>query len=248
VDIWISDLVEHTTARLTREGYNNRPEWTPDGSRVMFTSSRAPGDALWWQPADGSSNATMMLHDANPIREGVFTPDGQSVIYRVDTRDNNRDIFRIPIAGERKPAPILVGINDDKEPRVSPDSKWLAYISNETGREEVYVRALSGEGGRIAVSNGGGGEPLWSRDGRRVFYRASDKVIAATIVTSPSLAVTVREKLFEGPFATDLYHPNYDVSADGKSFVMVRPVEENRALVVVVNWIQELRQRTRVGK
>ncbi len=242
-DIWISNLIEHTTERLTREGYNNRPEWSPDGRRVLYTSSRAPGNALWWQPADGSGSATMIQQDSNPIREGVFTPDGHSIVYRLDSPQNNRDIYLVPLTGQRTRVPILVNINDDKEPRVSPDSKWLAYVSNESGREEVYVRALSGTGGRVPVSAGGGGEPLWSRDGRRLFYRTGAKLMAATIATAPSLTVTTRETLFEGPFATDIYHPNYDVAPDGQSFVMIRPVEENRQLVMVVNWIQELRQR-----
>jgi len=243
-DIWISDLAEQTAERLTNGGYNNRPEWTPDGSRVMYTSSREPSNALWWQSADGSADAEMLRHDDdNPIREGVFTPDGQSVVYRVDSRDNNRDIYRFPVTGERKPVPVLANINDDKQPRVSPDSKWLAYVSNESGREEVYLRALVGGGGRVPVSTGGGGEPLWSRDGRHLYYRIGDKVVAATISGSQTPVVTGRETLFEGPFATDLYHPNYDVAPDG-SFIMVRPVEENRHLVMVVNWIQELRQRT----
>ncbi len=246
-DIWITDLGDHTTERLTREGYNNRPEWSPDGRRVMYTSSRAPANALWWQPADGSANARMLREDPNPIREGVFTPDGQAVMYRVDTPDNNRDIYLLPLTGDQKPVPFLVNINDDKEPRVSPDGKWVAYVSNESGREEVYVRALSGAGGRTPVSTGGGGEPLWERNGKRLFYRAGSKVMAATIATLPALAVTGRATLFEGPFATDLYHPNYDAAPDG-SFVMIRPVEENRNLVMVVNWIQELRQRTGRGK
>ena len=227
-DIWIIDLVEHTSVRLTREGYNNRPEWTPDGSRVMYTSTRPPRDALWWQPADGSAGATMVQQDSNPIREGVFTPDGGAVVYRVDTPDSNRDIYLVPLNGERKRIPVLVSINDDKQPRISPDGRWLAYVSNESGRGEVYVRALSGGGGRVPVSSGGGGEPLWSPDGTRLFYRDDAKLIAATIATAPSLAVTARETLFEGPYATDPYHPNYAVAPDGRSFVMIRPVEENR--------------------
>ncbi|MEP7327098.1 MAG: hypothetical protein ABI836_14200, partial [Gemmatimonadota bacterium] len=243
VDIWISDLREHTTERLTREGYNNRPEWTPDGARVMYTSSRAPANALWWQPADGSAAAELVVQDSNPIREGIVTPDGRAIVYRVDTPDNNRDIKLMPLTGDRKPVPLIANINDDKEPRVSPDSRWLAYVSNESGREEVYLRTLSGGGGRIPVSVGGGGEPLWSRDGKRLYYRSGARLMAATIATSPSLAVTSRELLFEGPFATDPYHPNYDVTPDG-TFIMIRPVEENRQLVMVVNWIQELRQRT----
>jgi len=246
-DIWITDLSEHTAERLTREGYNNRPEWTPDGRRVMYTSSRAPSNALWWQPSDGSADATMLLHAANPIREGVFTPDGRSVVYRVDTPDNNRDILLLPLGGDQQPVPLLTNLNDDKEPRVSPDGKWLAYVSNESGREEVYVRGLSGTGGRVPVSTGGGGEPLWSRDGKHLYYRNGARLFAATIVAVPSLAVTARDLLFEGPFATDQYHPNYDV-APGGGFVMIRPVEENRQLVVAVNWSQELRQRVGGGR
>ena len=139
---------------------------------------------------------------------------------------------------------VLTGVNDDKEPRVSPDGQWLAYVSNESGREEVYVRAMAG-GGRLPVSAGGGGEPLWSRDGKRLFYRVGAGLVAASIVTRPSLQVTAHTPLFDGPFATDLFHPNYDVAPDGDTFVLVRPVEKNRQLVMVVNWIEELRQRTR---
>ncbi len=243
-DIWIWDLDDRTAQRLTREGFNNRPEWAPDGRHVLFTSSRAPGNALWMQPADGSGAARMVASDTNPIREGVVTPDGLAIVYRVDTPDNNRDIHRVELTGEQGAVLVLGGINDDKQPRVSPDSRWLAYVSNESGREEVYVRALSGGGGRVPVSSGGGGEPLWSPDGRRLFYRAGAAIVAATIVTSPSLQVTSRVPLFNGPFATDVYHPNYDVAPDGQTFVMVRPVEDNRQVVLVVNWLQELRRRT----
>jgi Periplasmic component of the Tol biopolymer transport system len=210
----------------------------------MYTSTRPPGNALWWQPADGSAAATLVYNTADPIREGVFTPDGKSILFRVDTPDRNRDIYLLPLTGERKPVPILVNVNDDKEPRPSPDGKWLAYVSNESGREEIYVRPLSAAGGRVPVSAGGGGEPLWSRDGSRIFYRAGTRMMVATVATSPVLAVTARDSVFEGPFATDVYHPNYDVAADGRTFVMVRPVEEGRHVVMVLNWLQELRRRT----
>ena len=243
-DIWIVDLLDHTSGRLTRDGYNNRPEWSPDGQRVLYTASREPSNALWSQAADASGNATMLLHLADPIREGVFTPDGHSVLYRVDSPETNRDIYQLPLSGARQPIPIVATISDEKEPRASPDSKWLAYVSNESGREEVYVRALSANGGRVQVSTEGGGEPLWSPDGRRLYYRSGTSLFAATIITAPALALGGRQLVFAGPFATDVYHPNYDVTPDGRGFVMIRPVEENRQLVVVLNWSEELRQRS----
>ena len=185
----------------------------------------------------------MAVKDTNPVREGVVTPDGQSIVYRTDTRDRNRDIYRVSLSNPGNPVPLLAGVNDDKEPRVSPDGQWLAYVSNESGREEVYVRAMAG-GGRFPVSVGGGGEPLWSRDGKRLFYRVGTVLMAASIITRPSVQVTARTLLFDGPFATDLFHPNYDVAPDGETFVLIRPVEANRDVIMVIDWREELRRRT----
>ena len=153
-EIWIADLAAQTAERLTREGFNDRPEWTPDGSRVMYVSGRTTANSLWWQPADGSGAAELLFQAPDAIREGVFGPDGRDVVYRMDTPDSNRDLYRLPLEGERKPVPLLANIDDDKQPRVSPDGKWLAYVSNTSGREEVYVRPLAG-GARVAVSRGG---------------------------------------------------------------------------------------------
>jgi serine/threonine-protein kinase len=247
-EIWVADLGARTAERVTREGYNDRPEWSPDGRRVLFTSNRTKINSLWVQPADGGAAPELAFQFTEPIREGMFTPDGRAIVARADTPDSNRDIYLLPLEGDRKPVPVLTSPDDEKEPRVSPDGKWLAYVSNESGREEVYVRALAKGAGRVPVSTGGGGEPLWSPDGKRIYYRIGTTVMAASVATAPALAVTAREKLFDGPFATDAYHPNYDVAPDGKSFVMVRPVDENRQLVMVVNWIQELRRRTGAGR
>ena len=146
----------------------------------------------------------------------------------------------VPVGGERTPIPLLASASNEKQPRVSPDSKWLAYMSNESGRDEVYVRQLAAGSGRVQVSAGGGGEPLWAPDGRRLFYRAADKLMEATLTSAPGLAVTGRRIVFDGPYATDMWHPNYDVAPDGQSFVMVRPVGESRRLVLVLNWTREL--------
>ena len=247
-EIWIADLASQAAERLTREGFSDRPEWTPDGRRVLYVDARKPINELWWQPADGSGAAELVYQPTDAIREGVFTPDGDAVVFRMDTPDSNRDLYLLPLTGERKPVPLLTSSDDDKQPSVSPDSKWLAYVSNQSGREEVYVRALTGGGARVSISTGGGGEPVWSPDGSRLYYREGARLMAARIIRSPSLAVTARDTLFEGPYMTDPWHQNYDVAPDGKSFVMVRPVAQDRQLIMVMNWTEELRQRTRGNK
>jgi hypothetical protein len=214
----------------------------------MYVAAPKPANSLWWQAADGSGSAELVYQGTDAIREGVFAPDGKSVIYRMDTPDSNRDIYALPLEGEQTPVPLLTSIDDDKEPRVSPDNRWLAFVSNHSGREEVYVRPLSGAGPRVAISTGGGGEPLWAPDGTRLYYRSGLWLLAARVVTTPTFAVLARDTLFEGPFTTDPFHPNYDVAPDGKSFVMVRPIEQDRQLIMVVNWAEELRQRTRGAK
>ena len=248
-DIWVADLALQTVERVTRDGSSDRPEWSPDGQRLLFSSARVLPHTLYEQPADGSGTAVQLLESTGlGIREGVYTPDGQSILYRVDTDVSARDILQFPRVGVRTPVPVVVGPSDDKQPRVSPDGKSLAYVSDESGREEVYVRPMAAGGGRVAVSSGGGGEPLWSRDGRRLYYRAGSKLMVAGIVMGAQPAVGARTMLFDGPFETDQFHPNYDVFPDGSGFVMVRTNEESRRLVLVINWAAELRQRLGGGK
>ena len=242
-DIWTYDLVAHTTERVTHEGFNDRPEWTPDGKRLLFASNRVQPYSLWSMAADGSGKAELFFQAKDAIREGMIAPDGRTLVYRVDTERDNRDIFALPLTGERKAVPILTGPADDKMPRVSPDSKWLAYVSDESGAEEVYVRLLSGAGGRVAVSTGGGREPVWSRDGKRLLYRSGSRMMSADVTATPELRITTRQILFDAPFTSDPYHPNFDIAPDGKSFVMIRPMYEDRQMVMIVNWAEELKQR-----
>ena len=243
-DVWIYTVAAGTMQRLTTEGINDRPEWTPDGLKVLYSSNRNGGlYGLWMQLADGSAGADSVFRDANTIREGIVLPGGHDIIFREDTRENGRDILQLSLSKPGRPVPLLNSAADELMPRASPDGKWLAYVSDESGQYEVYLRPLAAGAGRIPVSTGGGIEPLWSPDGRTIYYRNGTRMVAAA-VTTPALAVTGRRVLFDAPFDADPFHPNYDVSGDGKSFVMLKSADDDRQLVVVQNWARELQART----
>jgi serine/threonine-protein kinase len=245
IDIWVYDIGAKTFVKLTSTGVNDRPEWTPDGKAVMYLSNSATSlFSIWSRDVDGVAPSRRILERPNAIREVVPMPDGKALVFREDAAGNGRDIYLLPFAPNAVPIPLAAGPADELMPRPSPDGKLLAYMSNESGRHEVYVRSMTEAGGRVAVSSEGGAEPLWSRDGGRLYYRAGTQLVEATISRSPGLAVAGRRTVMDVPFLGEPFHPNFDVLPDGKTFVMVKSTEEDRQLVMVRNWIQELRQRT----
>jgi len=245
-DVWIYDVASGAAQRVTSEGVlNQRPEWTPDGARVLFRSDRAgPYTTLWWQPADGSGAAQELL--ASPgkdVWEGVFTPEGRTIVFRTGTV-GSADLWYRRLAGDTTVKGIATTRFDGIAPRVSPDGRWIAYQTNESGTAEVMVRPFPGPGAQVTVSVGGGTAPVWSRDSRRVFYFNGPKLIAASVATSPAFSITGREVLFEGNYLQPIGHAPFDVAPDGKSFLMLRPVGgNNEEIVVIHNWVSELRAR-----
>ncbi len=270
-DVWVADLASGTFTRLTTTGNSDRPEWSPDGKRIVFLANRDTSSApwgVWWQPADGSAPAERIFAGNYDIREAILTPDGRSIVYREDNTQSRADIMLLPLDTPRVPRPLLTSQFDEMLPRVSPDGRWLAYTSDESGQTEVYVVPFPAVSGRFQVSVGGGSEPLWSPDGTRLFYRNSAQVIAVTIARQNAeappehddaglsaerqrpgaesrspLTITGRTTLFEADYSTHPWHPNYDVAPGGKHFVMLRPSTDETQLIVVVNWVDELRRR-----
>jgi serine/threonine protein kinase/Tol biopolymer transport system component len=250
-DIWIYDIAAGTMSRLTSGGAaNERPEWTPDGSRILFRTDRARQVAtaccssIWWQPVDGSGAATPLLLSATaPAFEAVVTPDGKGVVYQVDTASS--DLEYRALSGDTIPKRVAATPAYEEAPRLSPDGRWLAYSTDESGMYEVVVQPFPGPGARVQVSTNGGTEPVWSRDGRRVFYRTGRRVVAATLTTSPQLGVASRAELFDDVFLpTTSPHANYDVAPDGSHLLFLAGVDDQR-LMVYYNWAAELRTRLR---
>jgi eukaryotic-like serine/threonine-protein kinase len=244
-DVWIYDIGSATPMRLTSGARNDRPEWSPDGRRVLFRTTRDGADALWWQAADGSGVAERLVGMANGPQEGVITPDGQWLVVRTIGAATGRDIHYRAMNGDTTLHPIATSEFDERMPRVSPDGKWIAYASDESGIREVYVRGFPGPSGKVQVSLGGGSEPIWAPDSRRIYYRRVRDVMAASISTAAGFAVRDRVKMFDGPYATNPIHANFDVSPDGKRFLMINPARSEAEVIVVHNWASEVRERLR---
>jgi len=253
--VWLYDLSRETLTRLTFQGNNNvAPLWTPDGKRIAFISNKEGQRNLFWQLADGSGGLERLTTSEYIHLRGSWSPDGQLLTFAEVNPTTGYDIWVLrlgdPSAGSgqiRKAQPFLRTSFNEGAPQFSPDGRWLVYFSDETGRNEIYVQPYPGPGGKWQISTEGGKEPLWNRNGRELFYRNGNKMMAVEIVTRPGFAAGKPRLLFEGkdepsPFST----PNYDVSPDGQHFLMLKPTEQAEAptqINVVQNWFEELKRR-----
>ncbi|MBI1966867.1 MAG: protein kinase [Gemmatimonadetes bacterium] len=248
--IWVKQLATGPLTRLTFEGETNgRPAWTPDGTRLAFVSSRRGKQQLWVKRADGSAQEELLVTDTRQIDEGLPLRDG-SVIYRVGSGGYGvRDILAIRPGIDSAPHPLIVTPVDEYSAAPSPDGRWLAYTSEESGRREVYVRPFPETNrAKWQVSVGGGSEPVWAHSSRELFYRGGrEELMVAAVPPGPTFATATPRQLLPGSeeFDSDGYHAYYAVTPDDRRFVMVRRDlrEAEAGLVLVLNWLAELKSR-----
>jgi serine/threonine-protein kinase len=251
-DIWIKQLPRGPVSRLTfDESPDVRPRWTPDGRSVSFRSPRAGDGELYLKRVDGTGPAELVLDLDQPIWEGVWSADGAWLLVGTGGAGAS-DIVGIRPGVDTVPIPLVASAFDEQAIALSPDGKWLAYGSNETGRDEVYVRPFPNTGdGKWQVSTGGGRSPLWAHSGRELFYlNDTNEMMMADVVTAPSFGVGERRVLFpvgdEDELSTN--YTAYDLASDDQRFLMVRVVgadEASRpgAMIVVENWLEELKAK-----
>lgn len=244
-DIWILDVGRRSFSRLTFDSGSLDPHWTPDGQRVVFATSSGgvgPGFAVEWMAADGTDSAQVLLaSEQGQVPLGV-TPDAQALVIQRGDPETRGDIWVLPLAGERRPRPYLTTAYNERAGTVSPDGRWLAYTSDDSDRDEIYVRAFPTAGPAVRVSEGGGREPRWAPSGRELFYRSEGGVVAAALGASSAFTVGRREVLFDDRRYVAI--PNgagYDVHPDGSRFLMVRRGSESHDVVVVLNWFDQPR-------
>jgi eukaryotic-like serine/threonine-protein kinase len=215
-DVWVLDVAQRTWSRLTTDGISKRPVWTPDGRRLVYSSN----DDLWWIAADGSGRPESLLVANGNRFAGTVTPDGRAVVFQEQSSDRN-GIRSMVFDSAPASRLVISGTFGESAPALSPDGKWLAYQSDETGQMEVYVRSYPEPGARVSVSLHGGTEPAWAHSGRELFFRAGDSLMAAAVALSPSFAVRERRLLFTGAFVSGDTYREYDVAPDDQRFVML---------------------------
>jgi Tol biopolymer transport system component len=251
--IWLYDLSRETLTRITFEGStNNSPVWTLDGKRIVFQSNKEGPLNLFWQLADGSGGLERLTASEHLQGPYSWTPDGQLLAFIEVNPTTQRDIWVLRM-GDRKAQPFLRTPFNETEPRFSPDGRWLAYISDESGRFEIYVQPYPGPGGKWQISTEGGSEPTWNPNGRELFYRSGDKMMAVDIATQPGFTAGKPRTLFEGRYElARVPINNYDVSPDGQRFLVLKPVEQAQSaptqINVVLNWFEELKQKVPTGR
>ncbi len=251
--IWIKQLDRGPFTRLSFGGQDRRPAWSPDGQMVAFVRDSGGGESIFARAADGSGSDLFLARIDRQIQEVTWSGDGHWLVVRTDNGTPGAgDLVGVRTTGDTVPVPLVASPFTELHPAVSSDSRWLAYTSNESGQNEVYVRAFPATtGGRWQVSNGGGIEPLWSADGQELFYLSgTSQLVAARIRTTPTFEVLSRQPLFDvgGPFIIDAFHQSYQVTRDGRHFLFLRlrtsagGASAPRA-VLVENWFSDLRAR-----
>jgi serine/threonine-protein kinase len=242
-DLWRWDFLRQTLSRLTLgQGRNSYPVWSPDGTQVAFVSSRNGSDDIYIQSADFSGTPEQLTHSGNVLPYS-FAPDGKSLVIRQVDPSTGVDIGILHLDGARQVEPLLNGKAAELNGEISPDGRWLAYQSDESGRPEVYVRPFPHTStGRWQVSSDGGVSPGWSPRGDELFYLEDEGMMSASISTNAGFNAARPRKLFTGRFFNGLSGRPFDVSKDGRRFLMVKATQtdtQSAMVVVSTNWVDQ---------
>jgi Tol biopolymer transport system component len=226
--------------------------WTPEGKRIIYRGTRTGFRNIYWRAADGTGDEERLTTSDNVQTPGSISPDGKWLAFSENflTAGTGNDIWFLPLDGDRKPEPFLTTPFNEGTMRLSPDGHWLAYTSNQSGRNQIYVEGFPHRKDRSQLSTEGGSYPVWARDGRELFYLSGDKMMAVNVTTQPTFAAESPRLLFESRYErSQAGVAGYDVSADGKRFLMIQssePEQPTTQIQIVLNWFEELKQHVPV--
>jgi serine/threonine-protein kinase len=243
-DVNTYDMVGGTTTRLTSENDNHWPVWAPDGQRIAYISYQ--GGRSGYRVVARSSTGGGVEERLGPAEFTVSPVTPISLSRDSLVFADRGDLWSLSLSENSQPHPFAPSRFNETAPAFSPDGRWLAYVSDESGRLEVYVRPFPGPGEKTPISIGGGSEPVWDRRGRELFFRNGDQMMVVAVNTGPTFSAGRPRLLFTGPYVRTAGRINYDVSPDGENFVMLDSGEESGAATkvnVLLNWYEELKRR-----
>jgi Tol biopolymer transport system component len=243
VDVWLLELGRSVVSRFTSDAAEDiAPIWSPDGTRIVFSSNRKGVTDLYQKPATGGGSEELLLATAQRKAATSWSPDQRFLLYGSEDSKTSNDIWALPLEGDRKPFPIVQTNFDEGDGQFSSDGKWIAYQSAESGRMEIYVQPFPGPGGKTVISTAGGYQPRWRRDGKELFYIAPDNRLMAVPIQFASngqaLEADAPVALFglrlAGPVGGDI---SYMVSFAGDRFLVNTITEEATSpITVILNW------------
>jgi dipeptidyl aminopeptidase/acylaminoacyl peptidase len=241
----VVDLARTTMRRITFDSGSVAPFWSPDGRRVAYSSKPAGrrfGFEIRWTTPDSAAAPELLLARAFDQFPAAITPDGQTLVFERKTNASGRDIWILPLQEKRTPRPYLETPANEYAPALSLHGRWLAFVSDESGRDEVYVASFPRAGVPVQISLDGGGRPRWASS-RELVYQGRDGIAAVVFDTSlPMLQVSSRRSLFVGdPDVVAREGEPYDVHPDGSRFVVIRNAPKAGDVLVLLNWFNELR-------
>jgi Tol biopolymer transport system component len=245
LDIWVYDLERGARTRLTSHPATDIvPVWSPDSQRIVFSSYRPGNIDVFLAPADGSAGDRAIVSSPNNERVSDWSSDGRRILYSVMSANNGFDIWYTEFSdGDWKPMPFLQTRSHEYAAKLSPDGRYIAYVSDETGRDEIFVRPFPAGEGKWAISTNGGKQVRWRGDGRELFYTQEPALMGVSLQTAPAFRPGAPVLLFSNAaFQVPGWEPHYDVSPDGQRFLVPERLGGVRKIHVVQNWFAAFRK------